>query len=402
MAHNEARGQFGSVNQALNLFNESETQFPTAILKYALTQNLADAQRRCAVIKGKRSCKLAAVFVNTGTQKLTNICVKPEESCVSPAWTESVAAHFFSYQKHKPIKMRTHLVGKLPVRDRFDVNLLLRSEGVVNYTAASRWFFLAVLLILGVVFTLNANADEVTYTLQVVSFPGDVGPSGSVGPVSFGGTNTNDVLTFTFQGDTSNVVPWSVTVPNPLPPPATITASGFEILTGTASFQVTDANTGMTLAQGTFLPSDRIFVSVDNSNNAMGFGSFAVDQNSPNFPGLPTYPYGMAFGIGLDTYDMKSNFTVPLSAGALVFSCIGFPQSMPINGDCSAPIPLATTAGDLFVDFSPQDHDQTGSFTAIITAPEPSSLLLLGMGLLGLMKLQKTKFLQRSPKTGQR
>jgi len=129
----------------------------------------------------------------------------------------------------------------------------------------------AALLILAVVFTPNANADQITYTLQVMSFPGDVGPSGTVGSVAFGGPNTNDVLTFTFQGDTSNVVPWAVTVPNP-----TTTVKGFEILIGTASFQVTDANTGASLAQGTFLTSDGIFVSVDRTNSSMGFGSSAV------------------------------------------------------------------------------------------------------------------------------
>ena len=69
----------------------------------------------------------------------------------------------------------------------------------------------AALLIFGVVFTSNINADSVTYTLQVTNFPGDVGPSGELvaggNILSFGGANGNAVLTFTFQGDTSNVVP---------------------------------------------------------------------------------------------------------------------------------------------------------------------------------------------------
>ena len=247
----------------------------------------------------------------------------------------------------------------------------------------------AALLIFGVVFTPNINADSVTYTLRVTNFPGDVGPSGDLiaggNILSFGGANGNAVLTFTFQGDTSNVVPWSVSVPNP-----TTAVNGFEILAGTASFQITNADTGASLAQGTFLPSDGIFVSVDNSNASMGFGSFAVaNQNDPSFRGLPTYPYGLAFGTGLDTYDMKSNFTVS-QGDLLAFSCVGFPQSAPVFSNCLNPVGLATTAGDLFVNASPAFHDQTGSFTAVTSVPEPDSLLLLGMGLLGLMMLRKT------------
>jgi hypothetical protein len=240
----------------------------------------------------------------------------------------------------------------------------------------------AALLTSAVALAPSANAEPITYTLQVVAFPGDTGPSGTVGGSFFGGPGTNDTLTFTFQGDTSNVVPFSVTG-----------ASGFEILVGTASFTITD-ETNALIAQGTFLPSDGIFVSVDNTNfGSVGFGSAAIaDQTDPNFPGLPTYPYGMAFG-GLNTYDMKSNVTVPLSFGALVFSCIGFPNSSPINGDCLPPTALATTAGDLIVDVSPSGHDQTGTFTAVVAEiPEPSSLLFLGTGLLGLMWLRKTRF----------
>jgi hypothetical protein len=270
----------------------------------------------------------------------------------------------------------------------------------VNHIATSRWLCQATLLVLALVFAPKVNATSIDYSLVVTNFSGDIGPSGSIGATSFGG---NAVLTFNFAGDTSNVVPWSVTVPNPTTN-TTTTVSGFEILVGTASVQVTDGNTGALLAQGTFLPSDGIFVSVDNSNTSIGFGSFAVaNQNDPSFPGNPVYPYGLdSNATGLGTYDLQSNFTEPLSEHDFVFSCIGFPQSSPTEGNCLPSVALATTAGDLYVDPSRAFHDQTGSFTAIVSTPEPSSLLLLGTGLLGLMWRQKAGFLQRSPKTGQR
>jgi hypothetical protein len=230
----------------------------------------------------------------------------------------------------------------------------------------------------------QASAAPITYTEVFGSFGvclGSgalicaVGPSGSLGGVAF----SNAIVTLTFQGDTANVVPFSIFAPNG------IGASGYVNLQGTASVQVTDPTTGAVLAQGTFLPSAGIYVGVDNTNNGVSFGSAAVPVSNPAFPGQAVYPGGMfsdkdsngqCYGYGtagtdpsigsglaylpcLFTYDLKSNFT-----SGLMFedSCFNFPTS------CDAPPPLATTGGDLFITpFVPTGLELgiVGTFTAV-------------------------------------
>src|SRR5579859_2791516 len=87
--------------------------------------------------------------------------------------------------------------------------------------------------------TVGALAAPVTYTFTAT------GPiTGSLGAVAIGGAG--ELLTFTFAGDTSKVMSFASPVP------------GHEILLGTSAISVTDISTGVTVASGTFLPTDGI------------------------------------------------------------------------------------------------------------------------------------------------
>ena len=55
---------------------------------------------------------------------------------------------------------------------------------------------------------MAADAVPITYTFYDVSLPGGGQVAGSLGDLTFSGPNYE--LIFTFTGDTSNVVPWSV------------------------------------------------------------------------------------------------------------------------------------------------------------------------------------------------
>ena len=115
---------------------------------------------------------------------------------------------------------------------------------------ASRFSTLiAVVILFASIVAKDASAVPITYTEVFGSFGvclGSgalicaVGPSGSLGGIAF----SNAIVTLTFQGDTANVVPFSVFAPNG------IGASGYVNLQGTASVQVTDPTTGAVLAQG--------------------------------------------------------------------------------------------------------------------------------------------------------
>lgn len=175
------------------------------------------------------------------------------------------------------------------------------------------------------------HAVPITYKLLIASGA----ETGTLNGVPF----SNAVLTFTFESDTANVFPWSVTLPSG-------TTTGYESPLGTASVQIVDITTGATL-QATFQPPAGIFVSLDNTNGGVGFGSFKLPLSDPNFPGQPAYPYAM-FGAGpnggnLTTYDLKSDFT---SDWAYDISCVNFPAG------CGAPLALPTTAGDLYINAS--------------------------------------------------
>jgi hypothetical protein len=121
----------------------------------------------------------------------------------------------------------------------------------------------------------------VTYTMEVFGWmPG--WPAGSLGNVSFGGqdptsANPNVNLIFTLEGNTHDVIPFSAPCADPDRFNHSIRPGiGFEIVAGEASILIQDATSGATIAQATFLPVARMFVSVDNGNRGIGFGSLGT------------------------------------------------------------------------------------------------------------------------------
>jgi hypothetical protein len=221
--------------------------------------------------------------------------------------------------------------------------------------------------------TCGALAEPITYKFTVQG-PGE-GPvpgfTGTLGGSPIGGGN--DVITFTFVADTSNVDSFSV--------PG---ASGYVNFVGTASFSILDLNTMELVAKGTFLPADNIFVSVDNQNGGIGFGSNATNAA---FPGDAAYPLGIKFSTATTQYDLKSEIGI-FGSGSL--SCAGFP------GACVAPPALATTLGDLVLGGSSGQFSTEGTFVAEFTpggggnppppapVPEPSTWAMMLLGFAGL------------------
>jgi hypothetical protein len=181
----------------------------------------------------------------------------------------------------------------------------------------------AVLLTLSFGLAPLADAVPITYTLQV--YGGNA--TGTLGTVPF----SNAKLVYTFNGDTANVIPYSIVGPNGSP------TTGYEILLGTASVMIFDGSGAVLTA--TFLPSAGIYVSVDNTNGGIGFGSAGVPPTSPTFPGEPAYPAGMFLPTG-NTYNLTGYYD---SGPRFAVACVGFA----VVPTCQTPIALPTTAGDL-------------------------------------------------------
>jgi PEP-CTERM motif len=217
-----------------------------------------------------------------------------------------------------------------------------------------------------------ALAEPILYTFTAQ------GPiTGTLGGIPIGGMtgdDPTDVIEFKFLSDTSDVTPFMAG-----------NVHGWENLTGTATITVRDFQTSAIVAQGAFLPSHDLFVSIDNVNGGIGFGS-----GGSSFPGNPAYPFGIAQtnDPAINTYDLQS-FHVFISSNSL--SCFGFP------GACATPPALATTAGDLIFgaagnQFDPADIGEFAAnpFTVPPSAPVPEpgtwALMAIGLAALGFMR----------------
>ena len=200
------------------------------------------------------------------------------------------------------------------------------------------------LLVSAWTFSLPVRAVPISYELDVTG----LGASGTFNGTSF----ANAVLVLTFEGDTTTVLPFAVQGGNG---PVT----GYLNLVGTATVTVIDAN-GTVVGQGTFLPSAGIFVSVDNTNGGIGFGSFGVLPTDPNFPGHPAYPAGMLAvpKSAVAMYDLKSDFTL----AGFAIGCVGFPAP-----NCGDGIPLPTTSGNLVLNQEPAEAAIFSARTQAVT-----------------------------------
>ena len=176
-----------------------------------------------------------------------------------------------------------------------------------------------------------AQADTAWYELDM--WAGNA--SGTLNGVAF----SNADIQLDFFGDTSTVQPFSA--PNP---DGSMTTGYINPTSSSATFGIYefDPNTWSytTVGQGSFLPDANIYVSVDNTNGGIGFGSIPPGNS---FPGQPTYPGGplvpaCCVSPNVATYDLTTSTFVD----AYQISCWGFPES-----PCQTGQPLDTTAGQL-------------------------------------------------------
>jgi hypothetical protein len=167
----------------------------------------------------------------------------------------------------------------------------------------------------------QAWAVPVTYDEELMG--GNI--SGTLNGKAF----SNSYLILEFKADTSTVTHYSI--PH---------AAGYENLTGTATFLILDSSFA-TVGQGTFRPAARIFISVDNTNGGIGFGSFSVPKGQTGFPGEPVYPGAVLVPASsvpnVTRYNLKTN----ISLSDYQIGCVGFP------GTCQPGLRLPTTAGPL-------------------------------------------------------
>jgi hypothetical protein len=204
---------------------------------------------------------------------------------------------------------------------------------------------------LSVVVLLSVIASAPNLWANIVAYQANsFAPAATLGSTSFGSCPTNNpvcvVVTINFIASTSTIVPFSV-----------VGASGFENFMGQGSVSLFNDQTGQSMTAN-FL-TGQIYVSVDQTNGGIGFGSLSVG---------PTYPLGVYGGtpsIPYSSYDLTSNFT--LSNGFAWFCPVGCTLGQ--QGPA-----LATDQGALTI--TPTGPVLGSSFFANViqvTTPEPAT-----------------------------
>jgi hypothetical protein len=173
----------------------------------------------------------------------------------------------------------------------------------------------------------------------------------------------NASLKITFEGDTDDIIAVVAPgTPTPIPSQECVGNGNFlYIAKGVARMEIEFQGRTHTAR----LQDGQVFVTVDQCNGGIGFGSFI----GPN--GLePAYP--LALTLGTAEYAAVTNgspLASALSTTGSAWSCIGFPPT-PIdalpgtaNGNCTPPdtYPLKSNIGDIIVYQPYYEYDSAGS-----------------------------------------
>jgi len=245
-----------------------------------------------------------------------------------------------------------------------NARVLANHRKTVAIRLGAGWLATVALTFAGSLMAGRAFAGPVTYTETIFNSTAFSGVQIGLGNMTFQDTYTS--LTFTFQGDTNNVTPYTV-------PSASGFTSGYTNNIGVATVSIFDGSTGIT-ETATFAPGE-IYVGTDITNGGIGFASRIY----------PIYPYALLentslIDLSLPTYDLTHSFDYSYYA----ISCVGFTTGVCQNFAPNAPnFPLHTDRGDFWVT---GQGITFSSFSAVVTepppepTPEPSSLVLMLSG----------------------